>query len=80
MHFPEYRARRLRRTPVLRAMVREVELNVNDFILPFFVRPGKKLENQISSMPGHFQLSPDSLLKHLKEPVDALRRLDKAPL
>jgi porphobilinogen synthase len=70
MHFPEYRARRLRRTPVLRAMVREVELNVKDFVLPFFVRPGKKVENPISSMPGHFQLSPDLLVKHLKEPVE----------
>ncbi|MEW6348727.1 MAG: porphobilinogen synthase [Thermodesulfobacteriota bacterium] len=70
MHFPEYRARRLRRTPVLRAMVREVELNPKDFILPFFVRHGKKIEKPISSMPGQFQLSPDSLIKHLKEPVE----------
>ncbi len=70
MHFPEYRARRLRRTPTLRAMVREVELNVRDFILPFFLRHGKNVEKPISSMPGHFQLSPDSLIKQLREPVE----------
>ncbi len=70
MRFPEYRARRLRRTPALRAMVREVELNPADFILPFFVRHGKKIEKPISSMPGHAQLSPDSLITHLKEPVE----------
>ncbi len=70
MHFPEYRARRLRRTPALRAMVREVELNPADFILPFFVRHGKKLEKPISSMPGHFQLSPDALITRLREPVE----------
>jgi len=51
-------------------MVREVQLGVEDFILPFFVRPGKGVKQPITSMPGHFQLSPDALLKELAEPVD----------
>ena len=70
MHFPEYRARRLRRTETLRSMVREVQLDTQDFILPFFIRPGKGVKSPIPSMPGHFQLSPDMLLRELKEPVD----------
>jgi len=70
MRFPEYRARRLRRTEALRSMVREIRLDVEDFILPFFVRHGKKLKAPISGMPGHFQLSVDVLLKELEEPVD----------
>ena len=70
MHFPEYRARRLRRTETLRSMVREVQLNVQDFILPFFAHHGKGVKNPLLSMPGHFQLSPDLLLKELKEPVE----------
>lgn len=70
MRFPEYRARRLRRTETLRSMVREVRLDEQDFILPYFVRPGKGVKKPISSMPGHFQLSPDMLLRELKEPVE----------
>jgi porphobilinogen synthase len=70
MHFPEYRARRLRRTETLRSMVREVQLDPQDFILPFFVRTGKGVKKAVSSMPGHFQVSPDVLLQELKEPVD----------
>lgn len=69
MHFPEYRARRLRRTEALRSMVREVQLNTHDFILPFFVIYGKGVKNPIDGMPGNFQLSVDKLLKELDEPV-----------
>ncbi|MBI5570183.1 MAG: porphobilinogen synthase [Desulfomonile tiedjei] len=70
MRFPEYRARRLRRTETLRRMVREVQLHPEDFILPFFVRQGRELRNPIGSMPGCFQLSVDVLLSELKEPVE----------
>ncbi len=70
MHFPEYRARRLRRTEALRSMVREVHLHPEDFILPFFVHFGKGVKKALSSMPGHFQLSPDLIIKELSEPVD----------
>lgn len=70
MHFPEYRARRLRRTEALRSMVREVRLDPQDFILPFFVRHGKGIKKPVATMPGHFQLSPDTLVKELKEPVE----------
>lgn len=70
MRFPEYRPRRMRRTEALRSMIRETELNVKDFILPFFCVSGKGVKNPVDSMPGHFQLSPDSLVKDLREPVD----------
>ncbi|AFM25626.1 porphobilinogen synthase [Desulfomonile tiedjei] len=70
MHFPEYRARRLRRTETLRSMVREVHLNVQDFILPYFVHHGKGIKTPLPSMPGHFQLSAELLVKELREPVD----------
>lgn len=69
MRFPEYRGRRLRRTEALRKMVREVSLDVEDFILPFFVRHGKGVKKPVEGMPGNFQLSVDMLLKELKEPV-----------
>lgn len=71
MQFPEYRPRRLRRTQSLRDMVRETTLSVKDFILPYFVRPGKGVRNPIKSMPGVFQLSVDQLLVDLKQTTGA---------
>jgi len=50
------RPRRLRANPGIRAMVRETELNANDFIYPLFVRHGTG-RTAISSMPGVYQLS-----------------------
>ncbi len=48
-------------------MIRETYLRPDDFILPLFVRPGKGVKKPISSMPGHFQLSIDLLIKEVKE-------------
>jgi porphobilinogen synthase len=48
-------------------MIRETSLSVNDLILPLFAIGGKDTRNPISSMPGHFQLSVDNLLKTAKE-------------
>jgi porphobilinogen synthase len=59
--FPAVRPRRLRRLPLLRAMVRETDLRPDDFVLPLFVRPGRGVRQEIGSMPGQFQLSVDRL-------------------
>ncbi len=63
--YPTVRPRRLRSSPILRAMVRETELNASDFILPLFVRPGLGVRNEIASMPGNFQLSVDTLIEEV---------------
>ncbi len=63
MGYPITRLRRLRRSPQLRSMIRETELEPGDFILPFFVRPGEGLKREISSMPGVYQMSVDVLVK-----------------
>ena len=63
MLFPDYRPRRLRQNAGLRSMIRETQLTVNDLILPLFVIDGKDVKNPIPSMPGHYQLSIDNLLK-----------------
>jgi porphobilinogen synthase len=60
--FPVVRPRRLRANPLVRDMVRETTLDVRDFILPLFVRPGTNVRQEISSMPGNFQLSVDRLV------------------
>jgi porphobilinogen synthase len=42
-------------------MVRETSLSVDDFVYPLFVTHGKKVRNEIASMPGVFQWSIDNL-------------------
>jgi porphobilinogen synthase len=57
--FPMSRPRRLRRTPQIRAMVRESTLTPADFILPIFVRDGEGIAEPVPSMPGVDRLSVD---------------------
>ena len=56
-----YRPRRLRRTPALRAMVRETQLSPADFIYPLFVHEGATNE-AIGAMPGCQRWSLDGLI------------------
>ena len=53
------RHRRLRRTPALRALVRETRLHPSMFVAPLFVRSGSGVREPIGSMPGQARLSPD---------------------
>ena len=54
-----FRGRRLRRSPGLRAMVRETRLAPEDLIMPYFVvdTPDVNFCKEITSMPGQHQLS-----------------------
>ncbi len=63
MLFPDYRPRRLRQNDAFRRMMRETKLSADDFILPLFAINGKGVQNPIDSMPGHYQLSVDNLVK-----------------
>jgi porphobilinogen synthase len=67
MFFPEYRARRLRRNPALRRMVRETELRIDDLIYPLFSAFGRGIRREIPSMPGIFQLSIENLVTEARE-------------
>ena len=58
-----HRPRRLRRSPTLRALVRETRLTPDNFVLPLFVCPGDSVRREISSMPGVFNLSVDEAVK-----------------
>jgi len=51
-------------------MVRETPLSVDDFILPLFVTFGSGVKKAITSMPGHYQLSVDNLVKEAEEIAD----------
>ena len=67
MGFPEQRPRRLRRTPALRALVRETTLEAADLIAPLFVKEGIDEATAIASMPGQFQHTVESLRKEAAE-------------
>jgi porphobilinogen synthase len=53
------RLRRLRRTPAIRALVRETRPHPSMLVAPLFVRPGSGIREPIGSMPGVVRLSPD---------------------
>jgi porphobilinogen synthase len=53
------RMRRLRRTPALRALVRETRLHPSMLIAPLFICPGAGVRESIASMPGQARVSAD---------------------
>ena len=57
MAFPATRMRRLRRTDLLRGMVRETELSPAHLVLPLFVQLGTEARTPIEAMPGIDRLS-----------------------
>ena len=71
MLFPDFRGRRLRASKNFRRMIRETKLSRDDLILPLFATEGKDVKKPIESMPGHFQLSCDHVVKKAKEAYDA---------
>lgn len=67
MFFPEYRARRLRRTASIRSMIRETHLRPEDFIYPMFSAFGQGIKKEIPSMPGIYQQSIEHIVEEAKE-------------
>src|SRR5919197_178451 len=57
MAFPATRLRRLRKTGVLRDMVRETELGPSQLVYPMFVELGTDSRTRIEAMPGIERLS-----------------------
>jgi porphobilinogen synthase len=56
------RLRRLRRTGRLRSLVRETRLDLGDFVMPLFVRPGEGVVQPLEGLPGIAQRSVDELV------------------
>jgi porphobilinogen synthase len=57
------RLRRLRRSPAMRALVRETRLSPDMFVLPLFVCDGERVRREVPSMPGVYNLSVDEAVK-----------------
>ncbi|OLE39108.1 MAG: delta-aminolevulinic acid dehydratase [Candidatus Rokubacteria bacterium 13_1_20CM_2_70_7] len=64
---PVFRPRRLREKPLLRKLVRETRLGVDDLVYPVFAVHGRGIRDPIASMPGQCRLSVDELLKDAKD-------------
>ena len=69
MSYPKTRLRRLRYNPLLRDLVKETRISINDLIYPMFVCEGKNIKNEIPSMPNQYQLSIDNLLIECKRAI-----------
>ena len=70
MNYPITRLSRLRANDSFRRMVRENELDVGDLIQPVFVHHGEKVKNEISSMPGQYQMSVDQMIEYARDMSD----------
>jgi porphobilinogen synthase len=66
MAYPATRMRRLRASPRLRDLVAETSLSPADLIAPLFVREGIDEPQPISSLPGVFQHTTESLVKEAR--------------
>lgn len=64
--FPTRRLRRLRMNPILRKMLEETSITINDLIYPLFVVPGSSIKKEIPSMPGVFHFSIDTVIEEVK--------------
>lgn len=65
-----HRPRRLRRTPTIRRLAREIRLAPEDLILPLFIVPGEGVCRPVASMPGVAQLSIDEAVRVAREAWD----------
>ena len=64
--FPINRNRRLRSSKVIRDLVSENKINLNDLIVPLFIVDGKKIKEEIKSMPNYFRMSIDIIEEEVK--------------
>ncbi len=65
------RPQRLRQSAAVRRLVRETRLDPASFVLPLFVRGGHGVRDEIASMPGVFQLSPDQAVRQAQAAAEA---------
>ena len=61
------RPRRLRNSKILRSLVSETKLDLDDLVYPLFIKSGKKIKIEIDSMPGIYQFSKDTVLNEIEE-------------
>lgn len=61
------RPRRNRKNNSIRSLIREVDVTVDDLIMPLFFIEGDNLKTEISSMPGQYRYTIDLLVQKVGE-------------
>lgn len=64
------RTRRLRKNEMIRSLVRENRLSVEELIYPLFVTEEKNVKNPITSMPGIYQFSLERIIEEVEKAVN----------
>lgn len=72
MEISFFRGRRLRQSPEMRRLMREVVLTKDNLVMPYFLvdTPDPNYKKPIPSMPGQYQFSLKAFEKHLESIVD----------
>ena len=61
------RTRRTRNNPIIRDLIADVNLTMNDFLYPIFIEEGDNIKIEIESMPNQYRYSLDKLKDELDE-------------
>ena len=64
------RPRRNRKSAAIRELVRETKVTLDDLVYTMFVQEGKGLKEEISSLPGNYRWSLDTLIDEIGACVD----------
>ena len=67
MSYPITRMRRLRMHPAMRELVRESRVHPSNLIMPLFLVPGENIKTEISSLPGQYHFSVDTVGEHAQK-------------
>ena len=65
--FPATRLRRLRRTPAIRRLFKEVDVGLEHLVQPYFVVSGKGVMRETSAGSGLWQVSGDVLAEEVQQ-------------
>jgi len=66
----EIRSRRLRGDETLRKMIRETRISPSSLVYPLFIREGKSVKEEITSMPGQYRYSPDTVVNGIDDALN----------
>lgn len=62
----EIRPRRNRRSAAIRGLARETRVHVDQLVYPLFLEDGKGIQREISSLPGNYRWSMDTVLGEIE--------------
>lgn len=69
VYIMQKRPRRNRKSAIIRSMVEETKLGVENLIYPIFIEDGKKIKTEVKSLPNNFRWSLDTLLPEIESCV-----------